>query len=623
MPGRRRGTDGYMTEDHPSPQLREHLAALFRRKWTVIGVTLAVVAAAFAFSGGEKVPAFRSSAEVLVRPLTDSDAPNGFLNMETERRLAVSARVREIARQRAKAKSLGAVSVTTRPNANTIVFASVSADAAVARRTAQTYAEAYLQFRRQQVLDDLVASSEPLTKRIQELDRQVVPAQQRIFRTTDPSQRALYQIRLNSLLAQKTFLEQRLSELILPQNLRVGSILQPAASSRLVTGSDRQRTVILAVFLGLVLGAAVALVRERLDDRVRSARELETLFGVPVLAVLPRLRARMRRDEDLLVVTSRPDSDLSEAIRTLRAAVLFAAAESGAKALVVTSPQPGEGKTTVVANLGVALANAGKRVIMVSADLRQPRLARVFGRTDGVGMTDVVSGQTRILGALERLGIENLRLLPTGSLPRGDALLSSDAMRTLVQTLKAAADFVILDAPPVLPVADALALAQLADGVLFVVDEGRARPGSIEEAKRRLDQVGARVMGAVLNNHDGAMHRYDYYGYYRAERDEEESRRAEGRAPLENRSAQVWPRDKPAAGDWPRETDGTVAYGAGDAATARDGGDVRISLVGDGKPAGGTGAGDGERAQNAVARDGGPAQGSVVRDGGEHGRWPS
>jgi capsular exopolysaccharide synthesis family protein len=189
---------------------------------------------------------------------------------------------------------------------------------------------------------------------------------------------------------------------------------------------------------------------------------------------------------------------------------------------MVTSANAQEGKTATTANLGVALAQSGKRVILVSADLRKPRLHRFFRSQNGMGLTNVLAGEKNALEVLNWVGVENLRLLPSGPVPGNPAeLLGSEAMESLLRELQEASDFVLIDAAPVLPVADAMTLTPLVDAVLLVADARSTTRGAIEQARQQLDQVNARVIGTVLNNFDPskAAYTHQHYGYesYRVE----------------------------------------------------------------------------------------------------------
>jgi capsular exopolysaccharide synthesis family protein len=308
-----------------------------------------------------------------------------------------------------------------------------------------------------------------------------------------------------------------------PESLRVGQVVEPATLPTTPATPNYLVNIPLAVFVGLALGVGLAFVRERLDDRLRGREDFEHRVGAPVLAVVPHASAWKKRKEARLVTSTEPRSAPSEAYRTLRTSLLFNASQNGVRRVLITSSQDEEGKTTTVANLGMVLAQAGKRVVLVDADLRKPRLHRFFGVENRVGLTNVLAQEVEPPEAVVQSGVANLLLLPCGPIPGNPAeLLSSDAMGAILQHLGKLADFVIVDSAPVLAAADASILATYADAVLLVADADRATRASVAQARVQLDQVNAKVVGAVLNNFDLSKARaypyyYQYYYTYRYE----------------------------------------------------------------------------------------------------------
>lgn len=201
-----------------------------------------------------------------------------------------------------------------------------------------------------------------------------------------------------------------------------------------------------------------------------------------------------------LVTLSRPQSPAAEAYRTLRANLHFASLDAPFCSLVVTSPSAQEDKTTAAANLGVVLAQAEKRVILVDADLRQPRLHTLFGLDNAAGLLDALNG-AQIEQTLKPAGVDGLSVLSAGKLPvvPSDAL-SSGRMTRLMRQLETLADMVIFDTPPVLAVSDAALLASQAGGALLVIEAGRTRREQAQAAKDVLERARARLLGAVMLN---------------------------------------------------------------------------------------------------------------------------
>lgn len=252
---------------------------------------------------------------------------------------------------------------------------------------------------------------------------------------------------------------------------------------------DLTRLVGLGLLAGLAAGALLAVVRDLLDVTVRSAGTAAEVLGAPTLAVVdddPEGRGR------------------AESVRQLRTNLAFLRAAHdpirGAEVVVVTSALGGEGKTTTALDLARSLAESGERVLLVEADLRRPTLAPALGLPPGPGLSDVLAGRADVAAATHRSGVDGLVVLPAGTVPPNPAeLLGSRRMADVVASVRTSVDTVLLDSPPLLPVTDAALASTLADGVLVVVAWGRTRQGEVREAVGMLEQVGARVLGGVLN----------------------------------------------------------------------------------------------------------------------------
>jgi capsular exopolysaccharide synthesis family protein len=210
-----------------------------------------------------------------------------------------------------------------------------------------------------------------------------------------------------------------------------------------------------------------------------------------------------------------PKSPVVEAYRTLRTNLRYASAGSELRSVLVTSPGPGEGKSTTTANLACVIAQSGKRVIAVSADLRKPTLRRYFGMQDnGRGLSNILIGEATLDDCLIPTAEKNLMVLTAGPKPPNPAeLLDTERMRALVQELEERADMVLFDAPPVMAVTDALIIAPLVDGVLMVINVGTVPRELAKRSKEQFEAVGARLLGVVLNRVD-ARGGYGYYYYY-------------------------------------------------------------------------------------------------------------
>jgi succinoglycan biosynthesis transport protein ExoP len=308
---------------------------------------------------------------------------------------------------------------------------------------------------------------------------------------------------------------------------RPGSVSVVEAAT--TPGSPVRPNVLLNTILGtlggLILACGLAALLEYLDDTVKSPEEVEAAAGLTTLGGVARFH-RPRSPEGGLVAT-RHRHPVAEAYRMLRTNVQFSTLEKPAQTLLVTSANPGEGKTTTVANLALVMAQTGKRVIAVDSDLRRPTLHRFFGVGNGTGLTTLLlSGEPELDGCLKPTTFDNLWVLPSGPQPPNPSeLLGSRRLESVLQTLKQSADVIVMDSPPALAVADASILASRVDGTLLVVDSGRTRAGSLERAKEALGRAKTNLLGAVLNKLTDRGRDYYYYRYYYADAEGHKTRR--------------------------------------------------------------------------------------------------
>jgi capsular exopolysaccharide synthesis family protein len=284
-----------------------------------------------------------------------------------------------------------------------------------------------------------------------------------------------------------------------------------------------------SLLVGLLLGLAVAFFGSRLDRTVRSVEMVEGL-GLTVLGVVPHLsgsenepkppgdpkkakisRATVPPARGDMIVFQEPMSPAAETFRMIRTNLAFMSQEAPLRSLVVTSALPLEGKTTVVTNLATSLAQFGRSTLLVDADLRRPRVHRVFKVDKNVGLTSLVVGEATLREAIRPTHVEGLSVLPSGPIPPNPSeLLHSSAFGRLKEDLLLHYDYVIFDSPPMGAVTDAAVLAPQVDGVLLVVRAGRTTRDSILSAQKQLSSVSARLVGSVLNDIDVRMRRQRY-----------------------------------------------------------------------------------------------------------------
>ncbi len=319
------------------------------------------------------------------------------------------------------------------------------------------------------------------------------------------------------------------------------NVLTVVEEARLPThpvGSQGRMQVMLAAAIGLMLAVGAAFLIEYLDDTVKTPEDVERKTGLPTLGSI--IRYPGTNGEGPLTALE-PRSAVAEGYRVLRTNLQFAAMGVGKSRqphqegeaeyrpgviLLVTSAQPSEGKTSSVANLGVSLAQAGHKVLLVDGDLRRPTLHRLFNLSKEAGLTSLLlEREADIEHVIQKTKVDGLRVLPSGPVPANPAeVLGFVEMGTLLERLRTMADYVLLDAPPVLSAADTSVLAQKVDGSLLVVEAGRTRTEMFERAVAVLQRVKARVLGAILTKVglSRSTRSYDYYYYYSNYYDEEE-----------------------------------------------------------------------------------------------------
>jgi capsular exopolysaccharide synthesis family protein len=297
-----------------------------------------------------------------------------------------------------------------------------------------------------------------------------------------------------------------------PSPVRV-RIAEPASSAGAAVSPKIPRNIAFGVVVGLALGLALALIREVLDTRIKTVDDVSDL-GLPVLGVIHYDRGI--KSNPLLGTTAMHPS-VGEAFRQLRTNLQFLDFGERPRSLLVASALPQEGKSTTVWNLAITLAAAGQRVIVVEADLRRPTLSRTYLglRDDRGGLSDVLIGNLGLEEASVSWMDGRLMLLPSGTVPPNPSeLLGSQSMSRLLARLGEHADLILIDAPPLLPFADAAVLAAMAGATLFILRAGGTRREHVRHARRLLEGVDARVCGAVLTMAPRKGPEGQHYGYY-------------------------------------------------------------------------------------------------------------
>lgn len=320
----------------------------------------------------------------------------------------------------------------------------------------------------------------------------------------------------------------RHKEADLTQMLKVNNVrrLEAAVAPSSPISPRVRVNMLLALAVGLLLGIGLAFVIDLLDNTVKSQEQVEAVLGLPFLGIVPTIRAQKGGsglglgDRDRFIL-QHPHSSAAECCRTIRTNLMFMSPDEPLAALLVTSSGPQEGKSTTVVNLAITMAQSGKRTLLIDTDMRRPRLHQTFGVPNEVGLANVILGEAPLEQALQRAGVPNLDLLTCGPIPPNPAeLLHTESFQSVLASLRSRYDRLLFDSPPVGVLSDALVLGTMVDGVVLVVQAGKTSLPAATQARRRIEDVGGRIVGAVLNNVDlddrRAGHYYQYYYYHKA-----------------------------------------------------------------------------------------------------------
>lgn len=505
----------------PEPQLvdlREFLGVLRRRWLTVALVTVAVVGLAI-FLVWRRAPMYTATARVEVRPLTSNPLYGGAFydlqaGMDTEAERVTSSVISAKAEEVVGGPIDGAVSTSVPANTTFIDISCTDAVPDDAAACADAYAAAYVQDRVATGKQQYQAAAEPLQGEIERLDGELATLENSLGSAPTVTERTAILSDMNAVRNERQTAQIQL--LAIPQwSPTAATVSMPAEVPTSPSNKGYVTTGLLALIVGLALGVGLAFVRERLDERVPDRAGFERALGAPVVAVVPKVPGWRSRNETRVVSLSAPDSAAAESYRAARTTLLYLAREGGMRVIAITGPGQAEGKTTTAANLAVSLAQAGKRVVVVSADLRKPRIHRFFHVSNSAGTSSVLTGKLEVIAALTRTEVANLLVLPSGPIPSNPAeLLASDAMDDMLAELRTIAEFVLIDTPPTLVVSDMLGIAPKVDGVIVVADASSTHLGAIEQLRHQLERGGGVIVGGVFNNVELTARRgYGGYGY--------------------------------------------------------------------------------------------------------------
>lgn len=510
-------------------ELKDYLKVVRARKWVILQAVVVVVLTAAVVSLLQPA-VYEGEAKVLISEKDTGAALFGAvlpeLSSQPERGLQTQVQLMQLrplaedAIRKLNLKTdaealLKRIRVSAVGQTNIVTVTASDRDPVRAAGIANEMANQFVAWSKDYKRESLRVASEEVEARLEEAKTEVIELGRKINAEGKSDELAA---ELQIATGAYTTLAEKLEQLRINEQLEIGSgrVVSEAVVEADPVSPKPVRNGALGVAVGLVFGLGMAFLYEYLDNTIKSEDEVERCFGAPVLGHIPTDKVAKEQSRRLAIVES-PGSRTAEAYRVLRNSLDFINFQHDIKTLLVTSAAPGEGKSTVAANLAASLAQAGQKVVMMSCDFRRPTTEQFFGVTNMIGLSDVLTGSHSLKAALQRPGDEQLVVLTSGKMPPNPSeLLSSKKMQELVQELEEWADWVIIDTPPLLAVADPAAVARWANGVLLVTRAGVSTREAAGNAREMIDNVGARVIGVAIWDlgEGGASSGYDYGKHY-------------------------------------------------------------------------------------------------------------
>ncbi|MBI1747963.1 MAG: polysaccharide biosynthesis tyrosine autokinase [Acidobacteria bacterium] len=325
---------------------------------------------------------------------------------------------------------------------------------------------------------------------------------------------------------------QRLKEATVSSSLNASNvtILDRAEVPKLPFKPNKRMQVLCGLIVGLMLGIGLALVIDNISDTIKTPEEINYLVQLPVLGVIPFFpslgvngRALAHNGSNghrsagslYTIAFDEARSPISEAFRVVRMSILLSNQSKGSRTLLFTSPSLEDGKTTLSNNIAIALSQVNRSVVLIDCDLRRPRVNKSFGMRNARGLSSYLSGEVDLTSIIQNTRVPNLHVVPSGPIPLNPSeLLSSDRMDMALKLLAKEFDYVIIDSPPLLAVADGYILSSIVDGVIIVAKADSIPKQVLQRTTQKLSEVNANVLGVVLNQVSARGARYGYGGYY-------------------------------------------------------------------------------------------------------------
>ncbi len=516
--------------------IKRYTALIWRWAWLILLGTLIAGTTAYIVSK-RATPIYRSSARLLIDEAPGSATGNEYSQILLEQRLTLTyieiLKTRPVLEETIRRLGLpfsagrleGMISAIAPQDTQIIVLSIEDTDPVRAAEIANTLGEVFIDQNQER---ENLRYAEPIANwqsRQDEIGDEIESLETQInnFGLAETAEEQAAYSRLETRLKESQILYteafNNVNELQVSQAKESSNVVQiePAQPT---TSPIRPRVfanTMIAAATGGFLAIGVIFLIEYLDDTVKTPDQVTELTGLSTLGAIAIIKNKNENDSPL-VTYAMPRDPVSEAYRVLRTNLGFSAVDGGMDSLLITSSSPGEGKSTTVANLAIVMAQTGKKVTIVDADLRRPTQHKIFGLPNNLGLTTAfLDNEKPFIHHLQKTKITGLNILTSGPLPPNPAeLLNSAKMSEILRTLKQESDVLIFDTPPTLTVADATILAPQVSGSILIVEVAKTRANALSQAAERLRKANANVFGTVMNllNPSRGAYYYYYYNYY-------------------------------------------------------------------------------------------------------------
>ncbi len=526
-------SNSMMAFDGPSIDFRQYLA-LLRRWWWAIALSAILAGLAAYLYSMRQLPVYESSTTIMIDNASDYDTSD-YSTLITDERLAqtyaqimttrpvMEKVVERLDLHQIPAESLaGYITVSPVQDTQLLVVTVRSDDPELSASVANAVVLVFSEQLQDTQSSRFASSQENLKKQMLDTEMQVMQLRTAIGNAKDEIEKNRLQTRLNQYEQIYADLLVSYEQVRMVETQSSSSFVQveQAVPASKPVNASKMRNTLLAALTGMLLAAGSILAYDMLDDRVKRPEDIHKALLVPVLGTIGHFEEPGGGSP---ITQAAPRSPTAELFRVLRTNVRYTSVDKPVHTLLITSPTPSDGKTTVATNLAVVMAQSARRVTIMDADLHRPRVHHAFNLENAAGLSSLfVRPRAHLNGEYQQTSIPSLHVVSAGKLPPNPSeLLGSNKMREILNVTLRDEDLVILDSPPILSVTDAVVLAPIVDAVLLVVRLGQTRMSALKHAVDQLRYVGANLVGVVINDIDGKSLRYRYYyqnHYYRPDK---------------------------------------------------------------------------------------------------------